>query len=168
MLTALIFGVGLFVVCNVFALYKFTLIEALLFGSIISATDPVATISVNKLLGLNKNLNAVIFGESVLNDAISIAMFKVFSSFVADKDIAWIEVVRDFGYLFFGSISIGLLAGVFISVLFKLFRFSPVLDTAIFFLWIYVPYLISEAVDMSGILAILFSGMVTGYYAKES
>lgn len=168
MLTALIFGVGLFVVCNVFALYKFTLIEALLFGSIISATDPVATISINKLLGLNKNLNAVIFGESVLNDAISIAMFKVFSSFVADKDIAWVEVVRDFGYLFFGSISIGLLAGVFISVLFKLFRFSPVLDTAIFFLWIYVPYLISEAVDMSGILAILFSGMVTGYYAKES
>ena len=87
MLTAIIFGVLLYTVCNLFHLYPFSLVEALLFGSLISATDPVATISINKLLNLSSSLNAIIFGESVLNDAISIALFRVFSEIILDAEV---------------------------------------------------------------------------------
>ncbi len=162
LLTAVIFGIVIFIVCNVFSIYPFMLIETLLFGALISATDPVATISINKLLRLNKNLTAVILGESVLNDAISIALFKVFSEFITDKDLLWASVITDFIYVFFGSISIGFLSGLAISIVFKLFRFSPMLDSALFIIWVYIPYLVSEAIGMSGILAILFLGMTMG------
>lgn len=168
MLTAIIFGVLLYTICNIFSLYPFKLIEALLFGSVISATDPVATISINKLLNLNSGLNAVIFGESVLNDAISIALFRVFSSFVLDSEVAWEVVSLNFLQLFFGSISIGIFAGILGSFMFKYLRFSETLDRAMFFIWAYVPYVLAESIELSGILAILFLGIVMGYYTKES
>jgi solute carrier family 9 (sodium/hydrogen exchanger), member 8 len=167
-LTALIFGLMLYTICNLFGLYPFSIIEAFLFGSLISATDPVATISISKVVDLNKSLKAVIFGESVLNDAISIVLFKVFSSFELDTQVVWSHVCADFVYLFFGSIGIGLVIGVLGSVLFKLFKFSEVLDSALFFIWVYIPYLLCEAIGLSGILAILFLGMLMGYYTKES
>lgn len=162
MLTAIIFGVSLFLLCNILFVYNFSLIQALLFGALISATDPVATISINKLLQLNKNLTAVIFGESVLNDAISIALFKVFSQYALSHDVVWMDLVYNFLMLFFGSISIGIGSGVLISAVFKLFRFNNLLDCALFFLWVYIPYLGAEAIGMSGILAILFQGMIMG------
>ena len=162
MLTAIIFGVLLYLLCNLFWVYKFSFIQTLLFGALISATDPVATISINRLLQLNKNLTAVIFGESVLNDAISIALFKVFSGFAMSGDVQWMELVYSFLMLFFGSIGIGIASGVLISVVFKLFRFNDLLDCALFCLWVYIPYLGAEAVGMSGILAILFQGMIMG------
>jgi NhaP-type Na+/H+ or K+/H+ antiporter len=138
------------------------MIEALLFGALISATDPVAIISLNKLLNMNKNLTAVIFGESVLNDAVSIALFKVFSDFVLMKEVDYFEVFKNFLMLFFGSVGIGIAAGLLVTLVFKFFRFPDIMDSSLFFLWVYIPYLISEAVGMSGILAILFLGMVMG------
>jgi NhaP-type Na+/H+ or K+/H+ antiporter len=71
-------------------------------------------------------------------------------------------------YLFFGSISIGLVFGIAASLVFKLFRFSNILDSALFFIFAYVPYLIAEAIGMSGILAILFLGLIMGNFAVHS
>jgi NhaP-type Na+/H+ or K+/H+ antiporter len=46
--------------------------ECLLFGSIISATDPVTTLAIFSEQNLDMNLYSLVFGESVLNDAVSI------------------------------------------------------------------------------------------------
>lgn len=55
------------------------LIDCLAFGSFISATDPVAVLSIFKeMTDTDKNLYALIFGESILNDAISLIMFLYF------------------------------------------------------------------------------------------
>ena len=52
------------------------ILDCLAFGSFISATDPVAVLAIFKdLVGTDKNLYALIFGESILNDAISLIMF---------------------------------------------------------------------------------------------
>jgi len=46
------------------------------FGSLISAVDPVATLAIFHALDVDPTLNMLVFGESVLNDAVSIVMFK--------------------------------------------------------------------------------------------
>lgn len=51
--------------------------EALLFGSLLSATDPVATLAVLGQLKVEPQLYSIIFGESVLNDAVAIVLFQV-------------------------------------------------------------------------------------------
>lgn len=55
-------------------------LEALLFGALISAVDPVATLSIlgNPELNLDPLLYSIVFGESVLNDAVAIVLFNTF------------------------------------------------------------------------------------------
>merc|ERR1712110_829005 len=54
---------------------EFTWREAFAFGSLISATDPVSVIAIFKEMDADVNLNAIIFGESIFNDAIGIVMY---------------------------------------------------------------------------------------------
>jgi sodium/hydrogen exchanger 8 len=62
--------------------------EALLFGALISAVDPVATLSImgSPELHCDPLLYSLVFGESVLNDAVSIVLFKVFMGFYNAKE----------------------------------------------------------------------------------
>ena len=52
--------------------------EAFAFGSLISATDPVAVLSIFKDLKVNKTLFALIFGESILNNAVAMILFEYY------------------------------------------------------------------------------------------
>lgn len=56
--------------------YKFTFKESWVFGSLISATDPVAVLSIFKEMDADENLYSIVFGESIFNDAIGIVMFE--------------------------------------------------------------------------------------------
>jgi sodium/hydrogen exchanger 8 len=56
--------------------FPFTLKDSWAFGSLISATDPVAVLSIFKQMDADENLYAIVFGESIFNDAISIVMYK--------------------------------------------------------------------------------------------
>ena len=52
----------------------FTFIDCLLFGTLISATDPVTVLAIFSELHVDVNLYALVFGESVLNDAVAIVL----------------------------------------------------------------------------------------------
>lgn len=55
--------------------YKFSMKESWAFGSLISATDPVAVLAIFKVMDADENLYSIVFGESIFNDAIGIVMF---------------------------------------------------------------------------------------------
>ncbi|XP_073392235.1 sodium/hydrogen exchanger 5 isoform X2 [Physcomitrium patens] len=56
--------------------YKLPLLESCIFGSIISATDPVSVLAVFQELGTDVNLYALVLGESVLNDAVAVSLYR--------------------------------------------------------------------------------------------
>ena len=68
-ITVLVWGFGAIGLC-----YKLTFLQAGLFGSLISATDPVTTLAILGNVKADQNLYYLIFGESVLNDAVAIVM----------------------------------------------------------------------------------------------
>ncbi|KAJ5075998.1 sodium/hydrogen exchanger [Anaeramoeba ignava] len=76
---------------------KLTHIECLLFGSLISATDPVCVLSIFKHLGVDVNLYSNVFGESVLNDAISIVLFETLTRFEENTRISTKVVFQSLG-----------------------------------------------------------------------
>ena len=54
--------------------YAYSFIDCLLFGALISATDPVTVLAIFSDLHVDVNLYALVFGESVLNDAVAIVL----------------------------------------------------------------------------------------------
>ena len=55
-------------------MYQFSLVESFAFGSLISAVDPVATLAIFKAMDIEPVLYMLVFGESILNDAVSIVL----------------------------------------------------------------------------------------------
>ncbi|KAF5760401.1 putative cation/H+ exchanger, cation/H+ exchanger, CPA1 family [Helianthus annuus] len=62
-----------------YLMYRLPLVECLMFGALISATDPVTVLSIFQELGTDTNLYALVFGESVLNDAMAISLYRTMS-----------------------------------------------------------------------------------------
>jgi sodium/hydrogen exchanger 8 len=92
-------------------------LEALLFGALISAVDPVATLSIlgNPELNVDTLLYSLVFGESVLNDAVAIVLFNTFLQFQASQEefttYAVFGLLQDFFIISLGSIVCGVVTG---------------------------------------------------------
>jgi len=146
--------------------------EALVFGALISAVDPVATLSImgNPELNCEPLLYALVFGESVLNDAVAIVLFKTFMNFYeseeefSSKTIPSIMV--NFTIISLGSVVVGVFIGLVCSYLCKHTRMRsyPEYEISMLFLFAYGSYSFSEALGLSGIMALFFCGIVLSHY----
>jgi solute carrier family 9 (sodium/hydrogen exchanger), member 8 len=150
--------------------------EALVFGALISAVDPVATLSImgNPELNCEPLLYSLVFGESVLNDAVAIVLFKTFKSFYesgeefSSRTIPVIMV--SFTVCSLGSVVVGVLIGLVCSYLCKhtKMRQYPEYEISILFLFAYGSYSFCEAVELSGIMSLFFCGIVLSQYNSHN
>ncbi|KAL5701536.1 hypothetical protein ACHQM5_026862 [Ranunculus cassubicifolius] len=87
-------------------MYKLPFVECLMFGALISATDPVTVLSIFQDFGTDVNLYALVFGESVLNDAMAISLYRTMSS-VQSKGSGQNFLLLVFWFIenFFGSLA---------------------------------------------------------------
>ncbi|KAG5252375.1 sodium/hydrogen exchanger [Salix suchowensis] len=69
-ISSVVTGVLVYLGGLVYLTYRLPFVECLMFGALISATDPVTVLSIFQELGIDTNLYALVFGESVLNDAV--------------------------------------------------------------------------------------------------
>lgn len=143
------------------------LIVALLFGALISATDPVAVISLFKELGAPERLTILLEGESLLNDATAIVVFKIILLFaLSGAAFTWSDAggaVFDFFEVFIGGALVGVIIGFLLSeILYKLFSSL----SAFMIMTIVVAYacfVIAEHVlHVSGVMAVVASAITMG------
>jgi hypothetical protein len=139
------------------------LLDSLLFGSLISSIDPVATLGILSGVGVSKTdtLYTLIFGESLLNDGVAIVLFDTMvthlgghagnSTDMVDKQMAQ-EISLAFVKCTLASIGIGLACGFVCTVYFWALRrkHTAVVETAIFFCFALIPFYISDALEFSG------------------
>jgi sodium/hydrogen exchanger 8 len=146
-------------------------LEALSFAALISAVDPVATLSImhSKDVNAHPRLVSLIFGESVLNDAIAIVLFQTFqtiSESQLDGHTLSIALLRFF-VISLGSSFIGVLYGVLFSVYLRFsiyYKVNPNFEIILTFCVAYLSYLTAETIELSGILAMFFNGVILGHY----
>uniref|UniRef100_A0A671VVN8 Solute carrier family 9 member 7 n=1 Tax=Sparus aurata TaxID=8175 RepID=A0A671VVN8_SPAAU len=137
---------------------KFYYTDCLFFGAIISATDPVTVLAIFNELHADGDLYALLFGESVMNDAVAIVLS---SSIVAYQPAganthmfdasAFFKSVGVFLGIFSGSFVMGAATGV---VTFTKLHCFPLLETALFFLMSWSTFLLAEACGFTGVPAL--------------
>lgn len=148
------------------------LLDSLLFGSLISSIDPVATLGILSGVGLGQSdtLYTLVFGESLLNDGVAIVMFDTLVKHLGDATVvnkATIhECLTSFLMVTFCSIGIGLACGIVCTAYFWALRkrHTAVTEVAIFFCWALIPFYISDGVGFSGIISIMTMGFFVDYF----
>lgn len=166
-ISALVFGVGIYLVGVLGISYFFSFWEAMTFGALLSAVDPVATIAIFSALKVNKALHFLVFGESVLNDAVAIVLYRTFSRLIGSGISRWYGPLFSFVYIFVGSVIVGAAVAACTSLVLKhinLYR-SPSLEFSFYLLMAYLPYPFCDGLGMSGILGILTSSVILAHYA---
>ncbi|KAM4610541.1 sodium/hydrogen exchanger 8 [Polymixia lowei] len=176
-ISAFIVGGGIYFLGQADVIYKMTMTDSFAFGSLISAVDPVATIAIFNALNVDPVLNMLVFGESILNDAVSIVLTNTAEGFFSRSDnsvvTGWETFVQALGYflqMFFGSAALGTLTGLISALSLKHFdlRKTPSLEFGMMIIFAYLPYGLAEGIKLSGIMSILFSGIVMSHYTHHN
>lgn len=154
----------------IYLMYRLPFLECMMFGALISATDPVTVLSIFQELGSDMNLYALVFGESVLNDAMAISLYRTISlikSHVPSEQNFFMVIVK-FLETFVGSMSSGVGVGFTAALLFKYAGLDIDnllnLECCLFVLFPYFSYMLAEGLGLSGIVSILFTGIVMKHY----
>ncbi|XP_014864745.1 PREDICTED: sodium/hydrogen exchanger 6-like [Poecilia mexicana] len=151
--------------------------DCLFFGAIVSATDPVTVLAIFNELKVDVDLYALLFGESVLNDAVAIVLSSSIVAYqpVGDNSHSFeaMAVLKSFGIflgVFSGSFSLGVATGVMTALVTKFtkLRDFPLLETGLFFLMSWSTFLLAEACGMTGVVAVLFCGITQAHYTYNN
>eukprot|EP00435_Cladocopium_sp_Y103_P015922 s2473_g3.t3 len=142
-----------------------------LFGALISATDPVATIALfgSSRFRTDPLLHSLINGESVLNDAVAIVLFSTLTHHMQEEEprLISIGILGHFGIVLVGSVIMGVAAGAMLSWCFScsndLTRF-PDYEIAGMFLGAYLTFAVTQLFGLSGITALFCFGVVLAHY----
>lgn len=135
-----------------------TWVEAISVGATLSATDPVTILAIFNLYKVEPKLYTIIFGESILNDAIAIVLFETAQRYkeggVAGNlgILSLFEAIGFFLLVFFTSLVIGVIVGVGTALILKytLIRRFPKIESCLVILIAYACYFFSNGVHMSG------------------
>ncbi|XP_022911605.2 sodium/hydrogen exchanger 8 isoform X1 [Onthophagus taurus] len=168
-ISAFVIGFGIYFLGLADVVYKLSFVESFAFGSLISAVDPVATVAIFHALNVDPILNMLVFGESILNDAIAIvlttAALESNNPFISTGEAIVLGINR-FCLMFFASAGIGVVFALISALLLKHvdLRKNPSLEFGMMLVFTYAPYVLAEGIHLSGIMAILFCGIVMSHY----
>lgn len=133
------------------------MLHCFLFAALISAVDPVAVLATFVEIQVNDMLYIVVFGESLLNDAVSVVLYRMFNTFsdMGDnlKPHDYLLGTTSFFVVSLGGTVIGIVFGLIASFTTKFTANTPVLEPLLVLTFAYLSYLTAEMTSTSGILA---------------
>ena len=169
-ISSIVVACGLYILGQYGVSLELGFVECFMFGALISAVDPVATLAIFCALGVPPTLHYLVFGESIVNDAVAIVLFETFEKFkyATQDDLLQVSFLGllQFCYVSVGSILVSIVFCVISAFIFKYsaLRHTPKLEMGIFFVIAYLSYLVSLPY-LSGIMTILTSGILMSHYS---
>ncbi len=144
----------------------FTWKHALIFGAIISATDPIAVVAIFKSQGVPKRLSVLLEGESLLNDGTAIVFFTLSVALVTGKVVTAGELTIDFIKIVGIGGLIGTGVGLAVSQVIRQVD-DPMIEITLTTIAAYGSFLAAEHFQCSGVIATVSAGMLCGNYGAR-
>ncbi|AYQ32869.1 Na+/H+ antiporter [Runella sp. SP2] len=131
-----------------------------LLGGIVSPPDAVSASAILKFVKLPRRMSSIMEGESLLNDASSLIIFRFAMLTVATGQFVWHEAALSFGWMVVGGSVIGLAVGWLFMKAHQLLPTDANIDIVLSFVTPYVMYIAAEEVHSSGVLAVVSGGLL--------
>jgi CPA1 family monovalent cation:H+ antiporter len=134
---------------------------ALVFGSLIAATDPVSVVALFRSLGVPKRLAVLVEGESLFNDGTAIVLFNIMLAVAVTGKVSLPDRVLSFIVVSVGGIVIGLVLGWIVALIISRLD-QYLIETTLTTILAFGSYLLAERLGVSGVLAVVAAGLVNG------
>ena len=141
--------------------------EALVFGALISATDPIAVVAIFKNVGAPKRLAVLLDGESLLNDGTAIVFFTLSLALTAGTQVSAGGLALDFVKIVGGGLLIGLAIGLAVSQIIRRVD-DAMIEITLTTIAAYGSFVAAEQLEFSGVIATVAAGMLCGNYAART
>ncbi|KAF3839436.1 hypothetical protein F7725_018153 [Dissostichus mawsoni] len=173
---AFFIGGLLYAVCqiqpaNPSILHKIELLPCLLFGSIISAVDPVAVLAVFEEIHINELLHILVFGESLLNDAVTVVLYHLFEEYSGAGTVTVLDCflgIISFLVVAIGGVLVGVIYGLLAAFTSRFTSHVRVIEPLFVFVYAYMAYLSAEVFHLSGIMALIACGATMRPYVEAN
>lgn len=140
---------------------------AFVLGAVVSPPDAVAASGIIKGLGLNKKVITILEGESLVNDASALIAYRYAVTAVSTGTFVFWKAGLQFLLVAGAGILIGIIVGYLFVLAHKKIVNNPVVETSLTLLTPFVSYLSAEHFHMSGVLAVVSTGLVISWKSPE-
>lgn len=155
-------GIGMYYVVQLIG-FEINFIYCLLFGALISPTDPIAVLGILKQVGVPKKLESKIVGESLFNDGVGVVVFLTVYNIAVkgEGEVSPVEIFELFGVEVLGGIAFGLLLG---WITYKLMKSIDDYDIEVIITLatVMAGTVIAHKIHVSAPLAMVTAGLIVG------
>ncbi len=137
------------------------LATALLFGAIISATDPISVLAIFKELAIANRLSVVVEGESLFNDGTAVVLFQLLLAGIVTGNLSVVNGIGNFVQSVAGGAIVGFALGYATSKITKKID-EPQIEITLTTILAYSSYLVAHQLHLSGVIATVLSGLTLG------
>lgn len=165
-----VIGVATATAITGFAIHQFLglpLLTAMLFGALISATDPIAVIALFQDLAVSKRLGVIVEAESLLNDGTAVVAFQLILAGILTNHFDPVSGIRQFLVVSLGGVLAGLMVGYAASKLTAMVD-EPRIEITLTTIVAYGTYLLAEHLHVSGVIATVVAGLTVGNYGAQT
>jgi len=143
-----------------------TLSVAIVFGALVSATDPVAVVALFRRLGAPHRLQVLLEGESLLNDGTAIVIFNLSVAVVLGGNFNALASLTKFFTVAGGGVLLGTALGMLASFIISNIN-DHLVETTLTTVLAFGAYMLGESLHVSGVLAVVSAGLVSGNFGPR-
>lgn len=153
------------------AMLHLPILVGLVFGALISPTDPIAVIAVFKRLGANRRLTLIVEAESLFNDATAVVLFTVVMGLYATGQVFTFSILASSLFQLLRLVIGGVLMGAAVGAIASRIHYElddHLIEITLTTVAAFGSYLAAETLHVSGVMAVIAAGIVVGNQGMQT